>query len=29
MFSSAVFRGQDLTSFFDTWLYQPVKPTTW
>ena len=21
--------GQDLTSFFDTWLYQPVKPTTW
>ena len=21
--------GQDLTSFFDTWLYQPMKPTTW
>ena len=21
--------GQDLTNFFDVWLYQPVKPTTW
>ncbi len=21
--------GQDLDAFFDVWLYQPVKPTTW
>jgi aminopeptidase N len=21
--------GQDLTSFFDVWVRQPVKPTTW
>jgi aminopeptidase N len=21
--------GQDLTNFFDVWLYQPVKPTVW
>ena len=21
--------GQDLDAFFDIWLYQPVKPTTW
>ncbi|MEV4621502.1 M1 family metallopeptidase [Asanoa sp. NPDC049573] len=21
--------GQQLDAFFDTWLYQPVKPTTW
>jgi aminopeptidase N len=21
--------GQDLASFFDTWLYQPGKPTSW
>jgi aminopeptidase N len=23
------FSGQDLDAFFDVWLYQPVKPTTW
>jgi aminopeptidase N len=21
--------GQDLDAFFDVWIYQPVKPTTW
>ena len=21
--------GRDLDAFFDAWLYQPVKPTTW
>ena len=21
--------GQDLTRFFDTWLYQPGKPSSW
>ena len=21
--------GQDLDAFFQTWLYKPVKPTTW
>jgi aminopeptidase N len=21
--------GRQLDAFFDTWLYQPVKPTTW
>ena len=21
--------GMDLTHFFDVWLYQPAKPTTW
>jgi aminopeptidase N len=21
--------GQDLAHFFDVWLFQPVKPTSW
>jgi aminopeptidase N len=21
--------GQDLTAFFDAWIYQDAKPTTW
>jgi aminopeptidase N len=23
------FAGEDLSTFFDVWLYQPVKPTVW